>query len=281
MPCCGVCNTAFGKMCRFSETLFIHPKCGLLSTSGLKKMFGSKKAVLSAIASRKCRTAAGPIRFGNQSEMYILSEFQTVLKEEETRLGVSSSSDQKKKLPSNSYLAAVVKGEVATSLSLLVEKKHLNDNVWLSGRGDSVANCVKKSCRAYKAGLLAEHPKQRGFRGKRDVFILLSKYKKVRKQNKTKKTKATTTTTTNSQEVGVKETNEKSFACSDCDKSYTKAIGLYQHRYLKHGHRSSSKTASSNNKRKANNVDLSSNKNNNGGIRTNKKTKLTSQQHVE
>ena len=95
---CAACTSSFGMLCRFSDTLFIHPKCGadvrtppqyqMLSTSGIKKRYGSKKHVLSAIASRKCRTAAGPFRFGNQSEMYLVSEFEVVMKEEEMRLNV-------------------------------------------------------------------------------------------------------------------------------------------------------------------------------------------------
>ena len=189
---CAACTSSFGMLCRFSDTLFIHPKCGadvrtppqyqMLSTSGLKKRYGSKKHVLSAIASRKCRTAAGPFRFGNQSEMYLVSEFEVVMKEEEMRLNVGKKPKKPHKV--HKYIQSVLDNEVATSLEQLKTLGHINDSIWINGK---VCHKVKKSCRAYKAGLLEQHPTKRGFRGK-PLYMVSKQYTKVKvKRGKKKK----------------------------------------------------------------------------------------------
>ena len=195
---CAVCNSGFGMMCRFSESLFIHPKCGadfrtdpnhqMLSTSGLKKRFGSKKAVLAAIASGKCRTAAGQFRFGNQSEMYLVAEFQVVMKEEEIRLNVGKKPTKPPKV--NAYIQSVLDHNAGTSLEKLKELGHINDSMRIFVAG--CAENVKRTCRAFKAGLLEVHPTKRAkvYRGK-PVYRLVTKYKKPKKVKKEKKVKPT------------------------------------------------------------------------------------------
>ena len=245
---CEICHgKRFGRMmCLFTDDsgndIGIHPACGkdpthplhMLSSNQLRQRFGNKAAVRRVFESGSVRSACGPWRFGNQSEMYIVAEFVAALSEEGY---FAAEAAKKKKGPSDPYLARVFEGTEATSLEELKELGHLNKNCRLGGKNSSLAYNVKKSCRAYRAGFLVEHPKKRGFRGA-PIFQLSPEFKKVRVRNPKKKAKKASASSSASSSSS--STVERPFQCPECDKCYTNNLGLYQHRYNKHGFRAGS-----------------------------------------
>ena len=114
---CEICHgKRFGPMCLFigkaGRDLCIHPACGknpahplhILSANGLRKRFGNKAAVARVFESGNVRSACGPSRFGNPSEMYIVAEFVAALSEEGY---FAAEAAKKKRGPSNPYLSLI------------------------------------------------------------------------------------------------------------------------------------------------------------------------------
>ena len=142
------------------------------------------RAVEAALAT--CRSAALPRagfaggdgeanRQSAPPRMYIVAEFEATVRTEEAHMKLRAPQAHLV----DPYIAEVVAGTRATNIQELYERGHLNADAYFLGPQTRFVHNVKRSCLAYRAGLLARHPTRTGYRGK-PVYVLHTRYQTVR-----------------------------------------------------------------------------------------------------
>lgn len=162
---CAVCRSPGGKLCFFrarpkrsQEALAIHPGCSnadyvLRSAAQLRKQHGSAQAVLAAL---KCtRSAAGPARFGNVSEMYIVAEFEPRLAKAKAKASAAKASAKAGGAAAATppFLASVLSGEKQTTVGELEELGFINHKN-PKGPKRLLGKALEKNCIAHRYGLI-------------------------------------------------------------------------------------------------------------------------------